>query len=126
MSYDLAVWEGEQPADDATAGRAYEQGYAVYAEGEEQPPTPRIRAYVLALLERWVDLSDDEDDVSPWSSGPLMDEASGSFVYFTMRFSVCKEVSAAAAQIAVDHGLICYDPQWERLRPTADELAACR
>ncbi len=64
MSYDLAVWEGEQPADDATAGRAYEQCYAAaYAEGEEHPPTPCIRASALALLERWADLSDGEDGV---------------------------------------------------------------
>lgn len=64
MSYDLTVWEGEQPAADATAGRAHEQCYAAaYAEGEEQPPTPRIRASALALLERSVDLSDGEDGV---------------------------------------------------------------
>ncbi|MER6589639.1 hypothetical protein [Micromonospora chalcea] len=85
MSYDLAVWEGELPIDDGAAGEAYDQLYALYMEDEELPPTPRIRAYVLALLERWVDMSDDEHDVSPWSAGPLMDEASGPFVYFTMR-----------------------------------------
>ncbi|MEU4633083.1 hypothetical protein AB0F90_01535 [Micromonospora chalcea] len=42
MSYDLAVWEGEQPGDDAAAGEVYEQLYAAYIEGEEQPPTPCI------------------------------------------------------------------------------------
>ncbi|MGC5285817.1 hypothetical protein [Micromonospora sp. DT231] len=128
MSYDLAVWEGEQPADDAAAGEVYDRLYATYAEGEQLPPTPRIRAYVLALLERWVDLSsDDKDDASPWSAGPLMDEASGPFVYFTMRYSVCEEVSTEAARMAAAHGLVCYDPQWERVRPTAEEPAeACR
>ncbi|MEH0822154.1 MULTISPECIES: hypothetical protein [Micromonospora] len=126
MSYDLAVWEGELPIDDGAAGEAYDQLYALYMEDEELPPTPRIRAYVLALLERWVDMSDDEHDVSPWSAGPLMDEASGPFVYFTMRYSMCEEVSAEAARMAADHGLVCYDPQWERLRPTADERSiAC-
>ncbi|NYF56153.1 hypothetical protein [Micromonospora purpureochromogenes] len=123
MSYDLAVWEGELPADDGAAGVVYDQLYAAYMEREELPPTPRIRAYVLALLERWVDMPDDEHDVSPWSAGPLMDEASGPFVYFTMRYSMCEEVSAEAARMAADHGLVCYDPQWERLRPTADEAA---
>ncbi|MDH6466423.1 hypothetical protein M2302_006631 [Micromonospora sp. A200] len=124
MSYDLAVWEGELPADDGAAGQVYDQLYAAYMEGEELPPTPRIRAYVLALLKRWVDMPDDEHDVSPWSAGPLMDEASGPFVYFTMRYSMCEEVSAEAARLAADHGLVCYDPQWERLRPTADERSA--
>jgi hypothetical protein len=46
-------------------------------EGEEQPPAPRIRAYVLALSQRGVDMPDDAGDLSPWSAGPLMDEASG-------------------------------------------------
>ncbi|MEU5906114.1 hypothetical protein [Micromonospora sp. NPDC047527] len=40
MSYDLAVWEGELPADDGAAGVAYDQLYATYMEGEELPPTP--------------------------------------------------------------------------------------
>lgn len=71
---------------------------------------PRIRAYVLALLERWVDMPDDEHDVSSWSAGPLMDEASGPFVYVTMRY-MCEEVSAEAARMAAEHGLVCYDPQ---------------
>ncbi|MET7751625.1 hypothetical protein [Micromonospora sp. NPDC005367] len=121
MSYDLAVWEGELPADDGAAGKVYDQLYAAYIEGEELPPTPRIRAYVLALLDRWVDMPDDEHDVSRWSVGPLMDEASGSFVYFTVRYRMCEEVSAEAACMAADRGLVCYDPQWERLRPTVDE-----
>ena len=124
MSCDLAVWEGELPADDGAVGVVYDQLYAAYMEGEELPPTPRIRAYVLALLKRWVDMPDDERDVSLWSAGPLMDEASGPFVYFTMRYSMCEEVSAEAARMAADHGLVCYDPQWERLRPTADERSA--
>ncbi|MCG5450784.1 hypothetical protein [Micromonospora hortensis] len=126
MSYDLAVWEGEQPADDAAAGEVYDQFYDTYMDGEEQVPTPRIRAYVLALLARWAEeLPDDDEDVSPWSASPLMDEASGPMVYFTMRYSMCEEVSAEAARMAAAHGLVCYDPQWERLRPTADERTAC-
>jgi hypothetical protein len=126
MSYDLAVWEGDQPADDATADEVYKQLYGAYAEGEDQPPALRIRAYVRALLERWVDMPDDEDDVSPWSAGPLMNEASGPFIYFAMRYSMCEEVSAGAARMAAEHGLVCYDPQLQRLRPTAEERAdAC-
>ncbi|MYT82426.1 hypothetical protein YW3DRAFT_05816 [Streptomyces sp. MnatMP-M77] len=32
MSYDLAVWEGERPADDKTAGRVFGDLYDRYAE----------------------------------------------------------------------------------------------
>jgi hypothetical protein len=53
MSYDLAVWEGERPADDKTAGRLFNDLYDRFLGGEdEEPPSERIAAYVQALLER--------------------------------------------------------------------------
>ena len=122
MSYDLAVWEGDCPADDAGAAYLFEQLYEKYLEGEHTvSPTPRIRAYVEALLDRWVDLTEETDDVSPWSTGGLMDNASGPIVYLAMVYSRSAEVSAAASRMAAEHGLVCFDPQSARLRPTADE-----
>lgn len=54
MSYDLAVWEGERPADDKSAGRLLNDLYDRYIDaGTDQPPSERIAAYVTALLERW-------------------------------------------------------------------------
>jgi hypothetical protein len=50
MSYDLAVWEGERPSDDATAGAQYESLMDQMESGEFGEPSPRIRAYVEALL----------------------------------------------------------------------------
>ncbi|WP_432030055.1 hypothetical protein [Streptomyces sp. 1222.5] len=68
MSYDLAVWEGERPADDKTADRVLEDLYARYIDSDQDhPPTERIAAYVAGLLERWCDLTKDEDDT------PLVD-----------------------------------------------------
>ncbi|MFF0291926.1 hypothetical protein [Streptomyces sp. NPDC005262] len=53
MSYDLAVREGERPADDKTAGRVFNDLYDRLVDTEVgQPPTERIAAYVAALLER--------------------------------------------------------------------------
>ncbi|MFY1617315.1 hypothetical protein [Micromonospora sp. WMMD736] len=118
MSYDLAVWEGDMPADDETAGELYEALYQQYFEFEELPPTPRIRAYVDAVAERWPDLYGHDAQLYPLSNG-LVDEASGPMVYFTIPFNRADEVSAAAAQLAIDHGLVCYDPQGEHLRPAA-------
>ncbi|MER7540237.1 hypothetical protein ABTX77_36480, partial [Streptomyces sp. NPDC097704] len=61
MSYDLAVWEGERPADDKTAGRVFDDLYDRYIDSEvEEPPSERIATYVAALLERWHDLTEDE------------------------------------------------------------------
>jgi hypothetical protein len=91
MSYDLAVWEGERPADDRAAGRAFMDLYDRYVDTEaEHPPTERIAAYVAALLERWCDVTEDVEDTSPWSTGPLIGEARGPLVYFPMRWSMAE------------------------------------
>ncbi|MFE6311763.1 hypothetical protein [Streptomyces rochei] len=45
MSYDLAVWEGERPADDKTARQVFSDLYDRYIDGEvEEPPSDRITA----------------------------------------------------------------------------------
>ncbi|GAA1393114.1 hypothetical protein GCM10009639_25730 [Kitasatospora putterlickiae] len=119
MSFDLAVWEGERPADDAAAALCFDELYERYidADGPEVPPTERIAAYVAALLERWPDLTEDEDDTSPWSTGPLIGEASGPVIHFAMRWSMAQEAAVYAAGVASSMGLNCYDPQSQCLLP---------
>jgi len=87
------------------------------AADEEREPAPQIRAYVAALLARWPDITDDENDDSPWSVSPLIGSAWGDAIYFSMVWSRCEEASEFAANLAEQHGLICYDPQLEQLRP---------
>ncbi|MFI6699111.1 hypothetical protein ACIBJC_09075 [Streptomyces sp. NPDC050509] len=117
MTYDLAVWEGERPTDDKTAGQVFSDLYDRYIDGEmEEPPTDRIAAYVAALLERWCDMTEDDEDASPWSTGQLIDEASGPLIYFAMRWSMAEEASAYAAALADSMGLVCFDVQQDRLR----------
>ncbi|MGW4030583.1 hypothetical protein ACWEFL_14880 [Streptomyces sp. NPDC004838] len=119
MSYDLAVWEGERPADDAAAAQCFNDLYDTYidADGADVPPTEQIAAYVAALLERWPDLTEDVDDISPWSSGPLIGEASGPLIYFPIRWSMAEEAAVHAAAVAASMGLNCFDPQAETLLP---------
>ncbi|MFB7829766.1 hypothetical protein [Streptomyces hydrogenans] len=118
MSYDLAVWEGERPVNDKTAGQIFSDLYDRYIDSEsEEPPSERIAAYVAVLLERWCDLTEDHEDTSPWSTGPLINEASGPLIYFPMRFSMAEEASAYAAAVAESMGLVCFDVQQDRLRP---------
>ncbi|GGV26104.1 hypothetical protein GCM10010277_07460 [Streptomyces longisporoflavus] len=117
MSYDLAVWDGDRPRDDDQAGSTYDELYARYLGPEDAavPPTPRIGAYVEALTGRYPD--NDDFGGSAWVSTPVVDEASGPIVYLLMTYGRAEEVSAYAAALAHEHGLVCYDPQGECLRP---------
>jgi hypothetical protein len=117
VSYDLAVWEGDRPADDAATGNEFARLYKSYLNGSGVPPTPRVAAYVQALLDRYPDIGTRKGRHSPWSTAPLIGEAAGPVVYVPMVYSRCEEVSAWAAQLAHEHGLVCYDPQLEQLRP---------
>lgn len=108
MSYDLAIWEGKPPADD---DEFFDQDGG--SEPGLLPLTPRIAAYVEALLRRY---PDDVEDV-PWVSPPVIDEASGPTVYLLMPYIRSEEVCTFAAELAHEHGLVCYDPQGETLRP---------
>jgi hypothetical protein len=76
-----------------------------------------IAAFVAALLARWPDLTEDEGDSSPWSTGSLIGEASGPLMYFPMRWSMAEEASAYAAEVAASMDLNCFDPQARKLRP---------
>ncbi len=89
-----------------------------YIDSEvEEPPSERIAAYVAALSDRWCDITEDEEDTSPWSTGPLIGEASGPLIYFPMRWSMAEEAPAYAAAVAETMGLICFDVQQNRLSP---------
>ncbi len=113
MSYNLAVWQGERPRTDAEALRVFEQ---LIEERDDAEPTPAIRRYVEALLARYPDLDDDNEDTCPWSDAPLMGNASGPLFHFGMVFSQAETASAFAAELAKQHGLVCFDPQIGALR----------
>ncbi|WP_148616375.1 hypothetical protein [Nocardioides rubriscoriae] len=124
MSYDLAVWDGPRPESDAAAAETYELVMSRF-ESEDNPaePTPRIRAYVEALLSRWPDLDADAGEESPWADCPLMSNADGDAVYFSMVWTRAEEDSEFAAEVAAQHGLVCFDPQAESLRPPVGSAA---
>ena len=132
MSFDLAVWEGDRPATDADASAIYERLMNRMEAGDfVDPPSPRIRAYVESLLGRWPDITEDDGEDSPWADGPLIGNAFGDAIYFGMVWSKAEEASDFAARLAAQHGLVCYDPQSESLRPSGpdeprDESVATR
>lgn len=116
VSYDLAVWDGERPPDAHRAGSTYDELYERYLESDDVvvPPAPSIAAYVDALVSRY---PDDVDGSAVWASTPVIDEASGPIVYLVMSYGKAEEVSDYAATLAREHGLVCFDPQGECLRP---------
>jgi hypothetical protein len=111
MSYDIAVWEGEPPADDAAAQSTFRALYEQYAKrGYPTPPTGRIAEFAAILVEQWPD-TEEAFDESPWVAAPLLSEASGPFMYFAMSYSRASEAAPFAAATAALLGLVCFDPQ---------------
>jgi hypothetical protein len=116
VSVDVAVWEGEEPASDEEAARTFDELYAQYIEGEDEtPPTERITAYVGALLARYPDLTELDDDVvddSPWADGPMINNARGPFIYFSMVANdAAEEAWSHVVSTARSMSLVCFDPQ---------------
>ncbi|GLX40721.1 hypothetical protein Sros01_67940 [Streptomyces roseochromogenus] len=88
MSYDLAVWEGVRPVDDATATATFKDLYRMdmrHVAGQRTSPTP------------------------------LINNASGPLFYFGMVFSKYEEAAPFSVDLARTLGLICFDPQDDRL-----------
>lgn len=116
MTFDLAVWEGPRPDSDAAAASIYAQLMGrLESEEETPPPSPAIRTFVDTLLARWPDITEDDGDDSPWADGPMIGNASGDAIYFSMIWSMAAEAAAFVAQVAAEQGLVCFDPQSERL-----------
>ena len=111
----MAVWEALMPATDDEAAQTFEELYDRYIESDaDVPPTERTTEYVRALLERYPDLDeldDDAVDYSPWADSPLIGNARGPFIYFSM---VANEAANEAWRHAVTTaramGLVCFDP----------------
>lgn len=115
MSYDLAVWVGDRPADDSEAAIVHEALYEKYIEMEElATPHRLIKTFVGRLVERWSDI--DTGDDSPWMGSPLLGSARGPYIYFGIAWSRADEVSSYAVQVAEQLGLTCFDPQMRVLR----------
>lgn len=110
MSYDLAVWSGPAPANDEAAGEEFERR-ADATEGEATPASPEIEAFVQELLGQYPDLGETGDAHSPWAAGPLLEEASGGFIYFAMTYPGAQQAMEFIVGVADRHRLVCFDPQ---------------
>lgn len=114
MTYVLAVWDGEMPADNERAAKDYER-LIEQTEDREIPPAPKIRRYAEALLGQWPDITEEGGEDSPWSDGPLMNDATGPLLVFGLGTSFGEEPFAYCRDLAREHGLVFFDPESEEL-----------
>jgi hypothetical protein len=86
-----------------------ERLYAYYDEGHA--PDPALLNFVSALLARFPESGAD----SPWVDSPLTDDISGDFLNAGVAWKRSDEVWTFFRETAKAHGLICYDPQSEKV-----------
>ena len=120
MSYDLALWVGERPTSDEAAADEYERRMSYLEELDDEarlaPASPRVQAFLEELLREFPPLGESEDDGdSPWAVGPEPGDVNGDLVYLNMTFAGAERAYDGVLEIARRHGLVCYDPQEERL-----------
>jgi hypothetical protein len=118
MSYDLAFWAGDAPADDDEATQEYERRSGVLENllsedgaADFEPPVPAMRAFLTELLERFPPLDESSDDDNVWATGPEPGDISGDFAYLTMTYPGSERAYETVTAMARRHGLVCYDPQ---------------
>jgi hypothetical protein len=117
MTYDVALWVGEHPADDAAAAQAFDELWERYEDSSE-PPAKRILDCIDELTAKYPDLDElpnEEVDDSPWAEGSLRRNVIGPFFYAALVPSKADETIGFIAETARRHDLICFDPQQDRL-----------
>lgn len=112
MSYDLAVWEGPQPHDDAAALAEYERRFDE-SEETEATPSPVISAFVATLDAQYPESAGIEN--SPWMLLPLIENANGTFLYLPINYGRAESVRESVADLAQRYNLVCVDLQEETL-----------
>jgi hypothetical protein len=91
-------------------------------EAEPSPASPKLLAFVAALLERYPDL--DETDDTVWAAGSLGDEIIGDFINMAVVWPRAEEAEGFIRETAYQHGLHFYDPQSETFYPCPSAEAA--
>jgi hypothetical protein len=84
-------------------------------------PTPRLLAFVEALLSRYPDIEDENTDTI-WSDGPLAGNIQGDYITLGVRWSRYDAVVVATlVETAHSHGLHCFDPQQDIFYPVGSD-----
>jgi hypothetical protein len=110
VSYDLMIWEGKHPATEQEALELLERYTDEYLGETMLEPYPPIVEFANRLGLVWTDNPDDTDSsASPWSTYPLLSDASGPFMQVSVQWNRAEEVAPIVARTARDLGLACVD-----------------
>jgi hypothetical protein len=107
LNEDQLVYLSHYTPNEVRPDRSFRIGAVLTTTVRCRWPVAENRAFARAFLDRYPDIDAVAGENSPWSSAPLIGEASGPLMYFPMVWSGCEEVSAWAAQLAYEHGLVC-------------------
>jgi hypothetical protein len=82
---------------------------------EDALPTEGFRGYVEELLQRWPDISAYDGEDSPWADGPLVNNAYGPLLVFSLRVSTLEESIPYCADVARRRGIVLFDQDKEEV-----------
>lgn len=111
MSFDLWVWREEEPV---TAREALLKYRWMVSEEERSGPEPemvpdgRVGEFYDDVCGVYppLELADGE---SPWSMSPFL--VPDNYVALSMRYAEARDAAPAVIEMAMRHGLVCFDPQ---------------
>ena len=86
----------------------------------DKPPSVAIIRFVGDLLKRYPDVSETQLDTA-WADGPLIRDASGGFIDFSIRWDYYAKVVPFVTSTARHDGLNCFDPQDSYYYPSSGQ-----
>ena len=107
MSHVFSVYDGPHPAtiEEAIASiEALDVAFESY-----EAPTPNIATFVEMLLARWPDLGEPEGEDSPWSDGPMANNAAGGVIHVGVVRSMLDEAERFVVETARTLDLVVVD-----------------
>jgi len=122
VSWVYSVYEGPQPksVDDALDGMSR----AEEAFDRNDPPTATIREFVEAILAQWPDITEEGGEASPWSDGPMMNNAAGMALLVGVSLSRLADAEPLLISVARRLGVVLLDTNdGDQVRLLVPEIA---
>jgi hypothetical protein len=85
-----------------------------------KPPAHAIVEFVNGLTKKYPDLNGSNN--SPWADGPMIGDANGEFIDFSIQWDAYEHVIPFILLTARKAGLDCFDPQNNRYFPIAGNV----